>query len=48
MRQTTWHLRNEDHPANEKRIKRLMRLMGLMQIYQKPNTRYPPAHATHV
>ena len=34
----TWHLRNEDHLVNEKRIRRLMRLMGLMPIYQKPNT----------
>lgn len=38
MRQMTWHLRNEDHLVNEKRIRRLMRLMGLMPIYQKPNT----------
>ncbi len=34
----TWHLRNDDHLVNEKRIRRLMRLMGLMPIYQKPNT----------
>jgi putative transposase len=33
-----WHLRNDDHVVNEKRIRRLMRLMGLMPIYQKPNT----------
>ena len=33
-----WHLRNEGHLVNEKRIRRLMRLMGLMPIYQKPNT----------
>ena len=39
VRQMTWHLRNEDHLVNEKRIRRLMRLMGLMPIYQKPNTR---------
>ncbi|WP_366524910.1 IS3 family transposase [uncultured Tateyamaria sp.] len=38
VRQTTWHLHNEDHLVNEKRIRRLMRLMGLMPIYQKPNT----------
>jgi hypothetical protein len=37
-RQMTWHLRNEGHLLNEKRIRRLMRLMGLMPIYQKPNT----------
>ena len=41
VRQMTWHLRNEGHPVNEKRIRRLMRLMGLMQIYQKPNTSKP-------
>jgi putative transposase len=34
----TWHLRNDEHVVNEKRIRRLMRLMGLMPIYQKPNT----------
>ena len=34
----TWHLRNDDHVVNEKRIRCLMRLMGLMPIYQKPNT----------
>lgn len=33
-----WHLRNEDRPVNQKRIRRLMRLIGLMPIYQKPNT----------
>ena len=38
VRQMTWHLRNDGHAVNEKRIRRLMRLMGLMQIYQKPNT----------
>jgi len=38
VRQMTWHLRNEGHQVNEKRIRRLMRLMGLMPIYQRPNT----------
>jgi putative transposase len=38
VRQMTWHLRNEGHLVNEKRIRRLMRLMGQMPIYQKPNT----------
>jgi putative transposase len=38
VRQMTWHLRNEGHLVNEKRIRRLTRLMGLMPIYQKPNT----------
>ena len=38
VRQMTWHLRNEGHLVNEKRVRRLMRLMGLMPIYQKPNT----------
>lgn len=41
VRQMTWHLRNEGHVVNEKRIRRLMRLMGLMPIYQKPNTSKP-------
>jgi len=41
VRQMTWHLRNEDHLVNEKRIRRLMRLMGLMPISQKPNTSRP-------
>jgi integrase len=38
VRQMIWHLRNEGHLVNEKRIRRLMRLMGLMPIYQKPKT----------
>jgi putative transposase len=38
VRQMTWHLRNDGHLVNEKRIRRLMRLMGLMPIYRKPNT----------
>ena len=37
----TWHLQNEGHAVNEKRIRRLMRLMRLMPIYQKPNTSKP-------
>ena len=41
VRQMTWHLRNEGHVINEKRVRRLMRLMGLMPIYQKPNTSRP-------
>jgi putative transposase len=41
VRQMTWHLKNEGHPVNEKRIRRLMRLMGLMPIYQKPSTSRP-------
>lgn len=41
VRQMTWHLRNEEHLVNEKRIRRLMRLTGLMPIYQKPNTSKP-------
>ena len=44
----TWHLRNEGHAVNEKRIHRLMRLMGLMPIYQKPNTSKPAmGHKTY-
>jgi hypothetical protein len=38
MRQMTWHLQNEGHAVNQKRIRRLMRLMRLMPIYQKPDT----------
>ena len=38
VRQMTWHLRNDGHIVNQKRIRRLMRLMGLIPIYQKPNT----------
>ena len=46
--QMTWHLRNEGHPVNEKRIRRLMRLMGLMPIYQTPNTSKPAkGHKTY-
>ena len=41
VKQMTWHLRNNEHLVNEKRVRRLMRLMGLMPIYQKPNTSKP-------
>ena len=41
IRQMNWHLRNDGHLVNEKRIRRLMRLMGLMPIYPKPNTSRP-------
>lgn len=41
VQQMTWHLRNDGHLVNEKRVRRLMRLMGLMPIYQKPNTSRP-------
>lgn len=48
VRQMTWHLRNDGHLVNEKRIRRLMRLMGLMPIYQKPNTSKPAkGHKTY-
>lgn len=48
VRQMTWHLRNDGHAVNEKRIRRLMRLMGLMPIYQKPNTSKPTkGHKTY-
>ncbi|WP_443137072.1 IS3 family transposase, partial [Marinovum sp. PR37] len=48
VRQMTWHLRNDGHTVNEKRIRRLMRLMGLMPIYQKPNTSRPAkGHKTY-
>ena len=32
VQQMTWHLRNEGHLVNVKRIRRLMRLMHLMPI----------------
>jgi len=48
VRQMTWHLRNDDHLVNEKRIRRLMRLMGLMPIYQKPNIPLPGNTCFHV
>ena len=48
VRQIIWHLRNDGHLLNEKRIRRLMRLMGLMPIYQKPNTSRPTkGHKTY-
>ena len=48
VRQMTWHLRNDGHLLNEKRIRRLMRLMGLMPIYQKPTTSRPAkGHKTY-
>lgn len=48
VRQMTWHLRNEDHAVNVKRIRRLMRLMRLMPIFQKPDTSRPAmGHKTY-
>ena len=48
VRQMAWHLKNQGHKVNKKRIRRLMRLMGLMPIYQKPNTSRPnKAHKTY-
>jgi len=48
VQQMTWHLRNEGHAVNVKRIRRLMRLMRLMPIYQKPNTSKPAkGHKTY-
>jgi transposase InsO family protein len=41
VQQMTWHLQNEGHAVNYKRIRRLMRLMRLMPIYQKPDTSKP-------
>ena len=49
VRQMTWHLQNEGHAVNEKRIRRLMRLMRLIPIYQKPNTSRPSkGHKTYL
>jgi putative transposase len=48
VRQMTWHLQNEGHAVNEKRIRRLMRLMRLTPIYQKPDTSRPAkGHKTY-
>lgn len=48
VRQRTWHLRNEGHDVNQKRITRLMRLMRLVPIYQKPDTSKPrKGHKTY-
>ena len=48
VRQMTWHLQNEGHAVNQKRIRRLMRLMRLMPIYQKPDTSRPvKGHKTY-
>ena len=37
VQQMTWHLQNEGHAVNVKRIRRVMRLMRLMPIFQKPD-----------
>jgi putative transposase len=48
VRQMTWHLQNEDHAVNQKRIRRLMRLMQLVPIYHKPDTSGPAkGHKTY-
>ena len=48
VRQMTWHLQNEGHAVNEKRIRRLMRLMRPMPICQKPDTSRPAkGHKTY-
>ncbi len=48
VRQMTWHLRNEGHGVNQKRIRRLIRLMGLMPIHQIPNISKPAkGHKTY-
>ncbi|CAM8658638.1 putative transposase OrfB [Paracoccaceae bacterium] len=48
VQQMTWHLRNDGHVVNSKRIRRLMRLMRLMPIYQKPDTSRPAkGHKTY-
>ena len=44
----TWHLQNEGHAVNQKRIRRLVRLMRLMPIYHKPDTSRPAkGHKTY-
>jgi len=45
VRQMAWHLQNEGHGVNKKRIRRLMRLKP---IYQKPDTSKPAkGHKTY-
>ena len=45
VQQMIWHLQNEGHGVNPKRIRRLMRLMP---IRQKPNTSRPrKGHKTY-
>ena len=34
VRQMTWHLRNDGHAVNPKRVRRLTRITGLMPIYR--------------
>jgi putative transposase len=41
VQQMAWHLQDEGHSVNYKRIRRLMRLMRLMPFYQKPDTSKP-------
>jgi putative transposase len=48
VQQMTWHLRNEGHAVNVKRVRRLMRLMRLVPIFQKPDTSRPAkGHKTY-
>jgi hypothetical protein len=48
VQQMTWHLQNNGHAVNYKRIQRLMRLMRLKPIYQKPDTSRPAkGHKTY-
>lgn len=48
VQQMTWHLRNEGHAVNVKRVRRLMRLMRLIPIFQKPDTSRPAkGHKTY-
>jgi putative transposase len=45
VRQMTWHLQNEGHAVNQRRIQRLI---FLTTIYQKPNTSKPrKGHKTY-
>ena len=37
VRQMTWHLQNEDHAVNKKRIRRLMRLMRVRRENSPPD-----------
>jgi putative transposase len=45
VRQMTWHLRNEGHLVNEKRIPRLMRLMSVCQENRPLDAFADPPHS---
>jgi hypothetical protein len=48
VRQMTWHLRNDGHLVNEKRIRRLMRLMGVRRGNGPPDRFLNPSHCRSI